>query len=191
MNHARKPQSQRCGFTLRELSIAIAIGSTVMMTAIGLLSHSFRWSTLAQHRRTDDQTIFNLSRQLRHDLHVAREAVVSAAAAGAEENDSITAGETAGSVLTLTTDEGNVVTYTIHEQFVTRLATHQDKTVGRDRYRWKRPRTLRFDQFDSDDQIRLNAKSVTPHSESEVPLWRSLRISVGLRLRHQLGDIAS
>jgi prepilin-type N-terminal cleavage/methylation domain-containing protein len=187
MIHAGNLQSQRRGFTLRELTVAIAIGSTVMMTAVGLLNHSFRWSTLAQHRRTDDQTFFLLSRQLRADLHMARQAAVS----NALQSDSENTAETTGGLLTLTTDAGNVVTYTINERSVTRVETRQDQTVGQDRYRWKRQRTLRFDRLETEDQIQLNAKSVTPHAESEVPLWRSLRISVGLRLRHQSGDIAS
>ena len=195
MTHARNIRSQRSGFTLRELSIAIAVGSTVMMTAVGMLNHSFRWSTLAQHRRTDDQTFFNLSRQLRADLHIAREAAVRNPVRNAVktevESELKNAAEPTGGLLTLTTDSGNVVTYTINERSVTRLETRQDETVGQDNYRWKRPRTLRFDRLETDDQIQLNAKSVTPHAESEVPLWRSLRVSVGLRLRHQQGDIAS
>lgn len=177
---SRRGGLQRGGFTLRELMVAFTVGGTVMMTAVSLLHHSFDWSNLARHRRMDDQTFFNLSRQLRYDIHLASDATVSG------ETESA-----AGDELKLTTDSGNLVTYTISDQSVIRLETHQTSTVRHERYRWKRPRRLTFSRIETEDQIQLNAKSITPFVESEVPLWRSIRVSVGLRLRHQNGDIAS
>lgn len=179
MIDARPLRSNRSGFTLRELTIALAIGGTVMMTAVSMLHQAFDWSTIARHRRMDDQTFFSLSRQLRTDVHVAREATVG--------NQS----ETTGNSLKLTTDVGNVVVYTIGEGFITRRETHDDEDIRHERYRWKRPRTVSLDRSESDDQIQLNIKSVTPFAGSEVPLWRSFRVSIGLRLRHQDGDIES
>lgn len=159
--------------------VAMTVGGTVMMTAISMVHHSFDWSNIARHRRMDDQTFFNLSRQLRSDIHLSSDASVSI------KDDST------GNALNLTTDTGDSVTYTIEGQTVTRLETHEQATVRRERYRWKRPRRLTFTRVDADNQIQLDAKSITPFPESEVPLWRSIRVSIGLRLRHQNGDIAS
>ncbi|QDV88098.1 PulJ/GspJ family protein [Planctomycetes bacterium TBK1r] len=177
MKSLTRSRTARRGFTLRELSIAIAIGSSVMMVAVGLVHQAFDWSTLARHRRLDDQTFFQLSRQLRNDLHIANQA----------ELDS---GDTAGQSLRLSVNENEVV-YTLTDVTVTRTERSGDDVVRNEVYRFKRPRTLVLTRSETDNQIQLDVKTITPFAESETPLWRSLRMSIGLRLRHQNGDIAS
>ncbi|MCS7468852.1 prepilin-type N-terminal cleavage/methylation domain-containing protein [Stieleria sp. ICT_E10.1] len=177
MKSLTRTRTARRGFTLRELSIAIAIGSSVMMVAVGLVHHAFDWSTLARHRRSDDQTFFQLSRQLRDDLHVAHQA-------------DLDSGDTSGQSLRLSVN-GNDLVYTLTDMTVTRTERHGDAVVRNEVYRFKRPRTLVLTRLEADNQIQLNVKTITPFAESETPLWRSLRISIGLRLRHQNGDIAS
>ena len=71
MKHLSNSRRSRAGFTLRELSISLAFGGVVMMTAVGMVHEAFDWSTTVSHRRSDDQTFFRLSRQLRDDLVVA------------------------------------------------------------------------------------------------------------------------
>lgn len=171
-------RTRRSGFTLRELSIAMAIGSAVMGVAVGLVHHAFDWSTTARNRRMDDQAFFNLSRQLRSDVHVAREAEFAP-------------NPTSGDTLELMLADGNSIVYTVAENAVTRVETRDDTTLHRESYRFKHPRSVSLNRSESDNQVQLNVKSVTPFAQSEVPLWRSLRISVGLRLRHQNGDIDS
>ncbi|QEG02488.1 hypothetical protein Mal15_66090 [Stieleria maiorica] len=178
MNPPRQRRRSRHGFTLRELSIAIALGGAVMTVAISLVHHAFDWSTLARHRRMDDQTFFHLSRQLRSDLHVTRQADLQTS-------------DTSGQTLRLSVVGDSDVVYTIAGQTVTRSETHQDAAIRNETYRFKRPRTLSLKRLESDNAIRLDVKSITPFDASEVPLWRSLRTSIGLRLRHQNGDIAS
>ncbi|QDV47000.1 hypothetical protein Enr13x_69090 [Stieleria neptunia] len=177
MKSLPRTRAARRGFTLRELTVAIAIGSSVMMVAVGLVHHAFDWSTLARHRRLDDQTFFHLSRQLRDDLHLANQA-------------DLDSGDTSGQSLRLAVN-GNEVIYTITGVTVTRTERGEDAVVRNEVYRFKRPRTLKLTRLEADNQLQLDVKSITPFAESEVPLWRSLRMSIGLRLRHQNGDIAS
>ncbi|MCO8124228.1 hypothetical protein NHH03_20970 [Stieleria sp. TO1_6] len=170
----RSRRSRRPGFTLRELTIAMAAGSTIMMTTVGMVHHAFDWSTTARHRRMDDQTFFNLSRQLRGDIHLADQAVC--------DSDS----------LELTTADEHLVVYQINGQSISRVETAADDTpVRRENYHWKLPRQLTLQHVESQQQIKLDAKSITPFAESEVPIWRSMKVSIGLRLRHQTGDIES
>ncbi|WP_182869000.1 pilus assembly FimT family protein [Rhodopirellula sp. JC639] len=178
MSLHRHGRQTRRGFTLRELSIAIALGGTVMTVAISLVHHAFDWSSVARHRRMDDQTFFHLSRQLRSDLHVAREADLQTS-------------DTSGQTLQLSIVGGNDVVYAIADQSVTRTETKQDAVVRNESYRFKRPRTVSLKRSESENEIQLDVKSATPFDASEVPLWRSLRTSIGLRLRHQNGDIES
>ncbi|MCA9139630.1 MAG: prepilin-type N-terminal cleavage/methylation domain-containing protein [Planctomycetales bacterium] len=175
-------RSNRRGFTLRELTIAIAIGGSVMGVAVGLVHHAFDWSKTARHRRMDDQTFFNLSRQLRSDVHLARTATITSRE---------TSNEAIDHALDLVIGNGNDVVYTVAENSVIRIETRNDVPIRRESYQFKHPRSISLDQAESANQIQLNIKSVTPFQESEVPLWRSLRISIGLRLRHQNGDIES
>jgi prepilin-type N-terminal cleavage/methylation domain-containing protein len=179
MIHTRSRRPHRPGFTLRELTIALAVGGTVMMTAAGLLHHAFDWAKIARHRRADDQTFFHLSRQLRSDIHTA---------SGASFGDET---EASDSLLKLTVEDEHVVIYRIRDGLVTRQENRDGERLRHESYRWKHPRTLSFGRSESDDQIKLEIKSLTPFSESDVPLWRSFRASLGLRLRHQNGDIAS
>lgn len=167
----------RRGFTLRELMLAITIGGAVMTTAVGLVHHAFDWSTMARHRRMDDQCFFSLSRQLRDDLHLTDKA-------------DLVSSDTSGQTLKLTIDGGDVV-YRVSDSTVTRTQTRDDVVVRNELYRFKRPRIVTLVQSESDQQIRLDVKSVTPSADADVPLWRSLRVTVGLRLRHQNGDITS
>lgn len=173
---------QRGGFTLRELMIAITVGSTVMMTAVGLIHHAFDWSTQAKHRRQDDQTFFNLSRQLRQDLHQAGDARVH------QPNSTEASLE-----LSIVDHDTNTyaVTYTIDDQQINRIETRDDNTVRREDYRFKHRREITFTKLDSDNQVQLNIKAISPFASTEAPVWRTMRASIGLRVRHQNGDIES
>ena len=174
----RRQKSSRRGFTLRELTLAVAIGSIVMMTAVGLVHHSFDWSTLARHRRMDDQSFFRLSTDLRGDLHLAKTAMLEQ-----RESD--------GDTLQLDLAGGHAVTYQIDDQLITRTESLGEDTIRRESYRFKQAKTFLFRLLESDNQIGLDVKNVTPFAESEVPQWRSFRASIGLRLRYQNGEIDS
>lgn len=175
----KRNRLSRSGFTLRELTIAMAVGSTVMMAAVGIVHSAFDWSQTARHRRHDDQVFFNLARTLRHDITMATQSTV------------------ADDRLELQTDQGLKIVYQINDRSIDRTATVAESSdkkpvIGRERYRWKRARWVNFNAIDGDEageQIRMDIKTVTPFGPNDTPLWRSTRASMGLRLRHQTGDI--
>jgi type II secretory pathway component PulJ len=174
MNRKYAPPRQhrgRSGFTLRELSIAMTIGTTVLGSSIGMLHHAFDWTRIAQHRRQDDQTYFAFARQLRTDLHAARDVSVSEDA------------------LEVTLAAENDVRYRIADNTIERVETRGDDQSRSETYRWKRPRAFRFQSIDGDGQIECVGKSITPHPQDQVPVWRQLRVTVGLRNRYQQGDV--
>ena len=177
----------RRGFTLRELSIAMSVGSIVMMTAVGILHHAFDWSTTAMKRREDDQTCFRFAQQLRADLTDAIDATIpDAGDSDGQEDEQSPSGKT----LQIQKQGNVVVSYQVNDQNVTRVASRDQQTLSQERYRWRIARTLVFKTVPS-NQIGVDIKTDSIHSESEIPLWRRLRITIGLRLQHVRGELES
>lgn len=163
----RKPS----GFTLREVMLAMVLGSTVFITATGLVQHAFDWSATARDRRQDDQTFFRLREDLTADLHLATDVQVG------EDHLKITV-------------NGSEVIYQIESRSIKRSETDRDGAIKREAYRWKINRQAAIRELASDGQIELDLSTVTPDVE-RTPTWRVARVSVGLRLRHERGDIES
>ena len=176
MSHCRGTVSRRSGYTLREVTVAMAIGSTVMMTAVSLLHEAFDWSTAARKRRMDDQTFYRLSSDLRGDLHSASEASLGS---GADDK-------------ALDCDlVSKSVRYQFDDQSVTRTEIAGGAIVAREVYRWQNPKRTSSLQWTEQGQLQFGLRAVTPHAPEQVPLWRRIRISPGLRLKHQRGEIKS
>lgn len=167
-------RSRRSGFTLRELTMAMAFGSMVMMSAVGLVHQAFDWSTAARHYRYDDQTFFRLSRQLRQDA-------VSATASVADDGTAVTF-QHAGDVS---------VEYLIDGDAVHRRESRSDRVLRREAYTFQIDRRMTFHSIDADKQLRFDVKTVTPYPDDQTPLWRSVRLVPGLRLQHELGEVES
>ena len=190
---------RRRGFTLRELSITMAFSSAIMMASVATLHRAFDWSTTASHRRSDDQTFFRLSRQLRDDVVLASDVEVQPASiaqpADSVPADSVTAESeaigTASKRLTLQRADDVSVIYTVSDQIITRTEQSADEVKRREFFRWKQPRSASLRFVEDEQQVRLEIRSVFPHSDEAVPLWRSIGATLGLRLRYQQGDIES
>jgi prepilin-type N-terminal cleavage/methylation domain-containing protein len=167
----------RPGFTLREVSLAMAIGSSVMMAAVGTLHHAFDWASTARARRADDQTFFRLTRWLRRDVHRATDVSLQRQA------------ENGRATLAVETLAGTSIRYDLDGQAVTRLQPNREGEPGREVFRFKQPRQISLSRTAADEQIQLSVKAAPPAGVVEAPLWRQLRVTPGLRLRHQRGEI--
>ena len=176
MSHCKRSKLRRSGYTLREVTVAMAIGSTVMMTAVSLLHEAFDWSTAARKRRIADQTFFRLSSDLRRDLHLASDA-------------SLGSGDDAN-VLDCECFSMNV-RYQFEDQSVTRTELKDDAIVAREVYRWQNPKRMSSLKWTEQGLLQYGLRAVTPHAPDQVPLWRRIRISPGLRFKHQRGEIKS
>ena len=154
----------------------MAIGSTVMMTAVSLWHEAFDWSTAARKRRIDDQTFFRLSSDLRRDLHLASDASL-----GSDVGDNVLDCELVS----------KSIRYQFEDQSVTRTELVDDAIVAREVYRWQNPKRTSSLQWTEQGQLQYGLRAVTPHAPDQVPLWRRIRISPGLRLGHQRGEIKS
>ena len=174
----RVARCKRRGFTLRELSIAMSVGSIVMMTAVGMLHHAFDWSTTAMKRRQDDQTCFRLAQQLRTDLVDAEAATVS------DKDDQ------GGQTLQIQMHDSVVVSYRISDQNVTRVSSRNQQTLSQERFRWRIDRSVVFTSG-SGDQIGVEIRTNSFEPPSEIPLWRRMRVTIGLRRKHIRGELAS
>lgn len=177
MHRSSPLRSRRPGFTLRELSISMALGSVVMMTAVGMVHKSFDWSRTVAYRRSDDQTFFRLSRQLRDDIVVAGEVRLS----GPDSEN--------GEQLTLVRPDNTAVVYSIVDQSITRTESVDDDTTRHESFRWKHPRKMTLTHRGTDNRVRLEIRSDLPQIQEQIPLWRVVGATAGLRLRYQAGDI--
>jgi len=65
MNHRR-------GFTLTELLVVMAAGSSVMLTGVAMLHQSLRLTSATRQRAAEHQTLFRLADQFRRDVHFVR-----------------------------------------------------------------------------------------------------------------------
>jgi len=163
---------RRGGFTLRELSIAMSVGSVVLMTATGILHRAFDWAQVSRHRRHDDQTYFRLRQQFCQDVR------------GAESVD----GDESSLAIVLA--GGGTAKYQIRSGGVTREESRESPPVRRESYRWRIEREMQFELDDSAGEVRLRGKTVTPHPTSATPLWHLTRASIGLRQKYQRGEVA-
>ncbi len=66
----------RRGFTLTELLVVMAAGSSVMLTGVAMLHQSLRLTSATRQRAAEHQTLFRLADQFRRDVHFAEELVV-------------------------------------------------------------------------------------------------------------------
>ncbi|MEO1524359.1 MAG: hypothetical protein AAFX06_02935 [Planctomycetota bacterium] len=160
----------RTGYTLREVSIALALGSTVFIAATGLVHSAFNWSSMGRNHRQDDQTFFRLRNDFCSDTHLATDVEVT-------ENE-----------VKLTTSDGSEIVYRIEANRVKRSQTQDETIVRREAYRWKSGRVVALKLLDSENQIELAVSSITPHA-GKTPLWRVAKASIGLRLLHERGEI--
>lgn len=69
MNHRR-------GFTLTELLVVMAAGSSVLLTGVAMLHQSLWLASATRQRAAEHQTLFRLADQFRRDVHFAEELVV-------------------------------------------------------------------------------------------------------------------
>lgn len=161
---------KRPGYTLRELTLAMTLGSTVFFAATGMLTHAFQWSDIGRARRQDDQTFFRLHRDLAYDVHGASKVT--------SEQDRLTVAMT----------DGVEIVYQIEADWIKRSERQAGEVTHRESYRWKRPYSVSLRRLESGDQIELEISKVLPGSES-TPIWRVVRASVGLRLKHESGEI--
>jgi len=173
--------SRAKGFTLRELSIAMAIGSVVMMTAVNLIHDVFDWTTLARHRRMDDQTFFRFSSDFRKDVHLADRIRANGEEPSAGD-DSTPAG------VTIVLGDETVVDYSMVENAVVREESDEGTVVRRERYRFKIPREVSIHPLDDDKQWQLDIRTVLAANRAAPP-WRLIRVSAGLRLRHERAEV--
>ena len=158
------------GFTLREVMLAMVLGSTVFICATGLVQHAFNWSATGRDRRQDDQTFFRLREDLTADLHLATEVQVG------EDH------------LKLAVSNGSEVIYQIESRVIRRSETGREGEVKREAYRWKIQRQAVIRELETNGQIELGLSTATPGVE-QTRTWRTTRASVGLRLKHERGDI--
>lgn len=68
--------NDRRGFTLTELLVVMAAGSSVMLTGVAMLHQSLRLTSATRQRAAEHQTLFRLADQFRRDVHFAEELVV-------------------------------------------------------------------------------------------------------------------
>lgn len=68
--------NQRRGFTLTELLVVMAAGSSAMLTGVAMLHQSLRLASATRQRAAEHQTLFRLADQFRRDVHFAAELVV-------------------------------------------------------------------------------------------------------------------
>ncbi|WP_161604401.1 prepilin-type N-terminal cleavage/methylation domain-containing protein [Roseiconus nitratireducens] len=168
----RFPNSRRRrGFTLRELSVAMTVGSAVMMVAVGSLHRAFDWASIARDRRHDDQTVFRLTQQFREDVHRASDA------------------ELTDQTLKLTLPSDTSVVYEAGPEGLVREQTRQDQRVRQEAYRWKQTRRVTLRKLENENQLEMSIHSVLSLKDQPAPLWRFVRASIGLRQQHERGDI--
>ena len=119
-------RKHRRGFTLRELSVAMTLGSTVMVIAASMLTSAFDWASTAKARRQDDQTYFRLQGDLRSDIHLATDAA------------------TAESSLQLSHVNDTTIVYQIADRSISRQESRGGEVIRREQYRWKADRAPSF-----------------------------------------------
>ncbi|MEL6110130.1 MAG: hypothetical protein AAFU85_29300 [Planctomycetota bacterium] len=161
---------KRSGYTLRELTLAMTLGSTVFFAATGLVTQAFQWSDIGRARRQDDQSFFRLQKDLAFDIHGASDVNI------------------ADDRLTLSTKDGAEITYQIQPRTIKRSELRAGEVTHREAYRWKRAYKVELRRLSPGDQVELAVSKVLPDSES-TPIWRVVRASVGLRLKHESGEI--
>lgn len=94
---------RRQGFTLTELLVAAAAGSSLMMTAILLVHQSMRLTTAGGQKLESSMQLDRAARQFRTDVHLA------------ESADPVNVTE-----LTLTLGDGSEVIYRMHDHRLSR-----------------------------------------------------------------------
>lgn len=67
-------KNRRAGFTLTELLVVMAAGSTLAMVAIGMVHRSFHFSSASRREATQSQTFGRLAQQFRADARMATSA---------------------------------------------------------------------------------------------------------------------
>lgn len=160
------------GFTLKELTVAMSLGSILMATAVGLLSQSMRIVNDMRHRADDDRTFFRLSQQWRNDAHIASDAVQD------------------GNKIVFELDQDSSIEYVFDTTSIVRVKRKTDEVIHREPFRWQLPKSASLSLNPSSGNVVLEVSRRFPEvPDLKAPLWRRARAVVGLRLRHETGDV--
>ena len=162
----------RCAFTLKELVISMSVGSLLMVSAIGVMTQSFRSVKNARHRMDDDRTFFQLSRDWRGDAHLA------------------TSVSHDGESINFMMDNERIVRFEVDPDSISRTILQSGTPVARQTFRWKLQKTCHIETDPSAATARLLVRRSIPEApDLSAPIWRTCNSVIGLRIRHQSADL--
>lgn len=161
----------RDGYSLIELSAAMAAGSALMILAVGMLHQAFLWSSIAKQRCDDDRSFDRLQRQFRLDVHAAKQATLQQ------------------QVLSLTTAEDRTITYTVTESGDVERREPSDSGQLRELFLLTDSLNVVLSLRDQPNRSVLTARRELVTTE-QPPVWRVTEAVVGLSIRHKLVEVA-
>jgi hypothetical protein len=165
--------NKRSAFTLIELSVTMATGSTLMMLAIGLVHQSMTLSSIGRERCDHQRTINRLASQFRRDVHRALQCTV----------------QSPGSIQLILPD-GDRISYEARANRLTRLQPLGVAGTRREVFEFHQRSSVTFESIDQPTRAVVTIV-YRPQGTIEQPRL-DLRVAavVGRLTAHEIGDAA-
>ena len=165
MNH-------RPGHTLIELCVTMSIGSAVMAVAVGLVHQSLSLASAARQRAAAHRVIDRLSRDLRSDVHLAKDVTANSP-----------------QQIELSWEDGSVIQYRIVDHLVRRLQLDNGAMIRRDEYALGESVLATFRPLSQPPRVALVLQPTSAVEGPRPSVDREITAVIGRTLAHQRAEV--
>ena len=168
-----KNKMVRRGYTLIELSISMTVGSTLLILSAGLIHQAMRYHSVTRDRAHEHQMLDRLGGDLRHDVHRA-----------------IAARLTAADEVQLKYDGNRFIHYKINRHWVEKTHVQANRTTRMESYSFKRPIVGSFELLESPQLVSLTIQSPEEIQGTRKATPRRISASLSRLARHEIGEVS-